>query len=95
MEITLRGLIEKELDSMLKTETLNNMIKMFKQVFPIKSTEDATFGFFVGAILTRAITIVELVYRRQPTDEEYLEMFNVIERRTFEIKGEIKKALGR
>jgi len=95
METILRGLIEKELDSMSKTETLNTMIGMFKQTFPIKSMEDAVFGLFVGAILTRAITIIELGYRREPTNEENLEMFDIIERRTLEIKSKIKLALGR
>lgn len=95
MEVTLRGTLEKEIDALIKPETLAGLIELFKVLFPTKSMDDALFGFVVGAIYSRFLSIVQMVSRREPSEDETKECIEMIERRTFEIKGNIKLALGK
>ena len=95
MEVTLRGLLEKEIDSLTEPETLTNVIEMFKVLFPTKSMEDALFGFVVGAIYARFLSIVQIANRRIPSEDETKEYIEMIERRTMQIKGTIKLATGK
>lgn len=50
MEVTLRGMLEKEIESFTSPEVLRDMILRFQERFPMKSMEDCLFGFTVGSI---------------------------------------------
>lgn len=89
METTIRGMLEKEIDTLITPKTLGSLFVAFQR-FPIKSMEDSLFGFVVGFIYCRF-----LVIKASPTEEEMKELMEMIERRTMEIKGKIKLVMGR
>jgi hypothetical protein len=95
METNFRGILEKEIDSLIQPETLEGLVIVFKALFPISSMQDSLFGFVVGAIYSRFLSIMQLVYRRQANDAELKEFVELIERRTLEIKGKIRLAMGK
>ena len=93
MEITLRGMLEKEIDS-ITSEVLETVL-VFKEFFPMKSLEDFLLGFILGMLYLRMTTIIQLGYHRLPNEAEVKEFLNLIERRTMEIKGKIKLAMSK
>ena len=95
MERTLRGMLEQELDSLIKLETLEKTNQWFGLLTPMHTKEDALFGFVVGALFSRFLSIMEMEYRREPNDNELKEFFEIIERRTIDIKSQIKLALSK
>lgn len=95
METTVRGLLEKEIDELITPITLEKLIMMFQKIFPTKSMEDCLFGFIVGAIFTRALTIITIGENRELNNAETKELVELLERRTMEIKGKIKLTLGK
>jgi hypothetical protein len=95
MEVTLRGFVEKEIDSLIVPEILEKLVMWFQTTYPIKSTEDSLFGFIVGAIFGRFATIIAITYHRFPNDGEFKEFMELLERRTMEIKSKIKLAMSK
>jgi hypothetical protein len=93
VEITLRGFLEKEIDS-LTPEVLGKVL-VFEKFFPMKSLEDFLLGFIVGMMSMRMAMTIQIGYNRQPNDAEMGELFELIERRTTEIKGKIKLAMSK
>jgi len=89
MEATVRGLVEKEIDDLISPEFLKVEIELFKSRFPHKSIEDCLFGFIVGAAFMRFMNITKY------SEKKALELWEIIDRRTLEIKGKIKLALGK
>jgi len=94
MESAFRGHLEKELDDMLKPESIDKIVN-YSKVFPLKSVEDFSFGVIIGFILTATIAEAEMRYGRNATDEEMMEALNIAYRRAMEIKGAIKYAMGK
>ena len=95
METELRGLIEKEIDSLIVPETLEKLVVWFQTMFPIKSMEDSLFGFIVGTIFSRFLTITAVGTQGLPNDAQVKEFMELIERRTMEIRGKIKLAISK
>ena len=93
MEATLRGMVEKDIDSM--TPEVLETVLVFKNVFPMKSLEDFLLGFILGMLYVRMTTIIQLGYHRPPSDSELKDFLDLIERRTLEIKGKIKLAMSK
>jgi hypothetical protein len=94
MERTIRGLLEKELDS-LTPESLEKAVDLIQQWLPLKSVEDFLLGYVFGGTYLRFLTIIQVAYRREATDAEIKECFEMIERRILEIKGKIKLAMSK
>jgi hypothetical protein len=92
METSLRGILEKDLDS-VTVEVLKTALR-FKDFLPMKSIEDFLFGFLVGMVVARMATTIQIFYSRQINDAETSELMDLIQRRTLEIKGKIKLAMG-
>jgi hypothetical protein len=95
MESTLRGLVEKDIDSLLVPEVLEKVIIWFRKSYPLRSAKDSLFGFIVGTMFGRFSTITALAEKRQPNDAELKEFLELIERRTLEIKSKIKLVLNK
>lgn len=95
METELRGLIEQEIDQLIIPETLERLVVWFKAMFPIKSMEDGLFGFVVGAVFSRFLTIAAVGTQGLPNDVQIKEFMELIERRTMEIRGKIKLAINK
>ena len=94
MEVDIRGLIEKDIDSLIESATIDRLVVWFKEMFPIGSLEDSLFGFIVGAVFARFLGLLE-ERGRKPTNAEVKEFMELIERRAMEIKGKIKLALNK
>ena len=94
MESVFRGRVEKELDRLLKPEVINTIVNISKNL-PLKSVEDFCFGYIVGDIIVGTFEEARIRYGRDANIEEINEALNVIQRRTMEIKGAIKLAMGR
>lgn len=105
MESTLRGILEKEIESFTHPNVLRNFITLFQMKnIPTKSIEDTLFGIVVGYMFGRfAITLwgrhemISIMTGqpinnevRLPTDAEKKEFWEMIEKRTMYIKGRIK-----
>jgi hypothetical protein len=94
METALRGLIEQEIDQLLAPEALDGLVLMFQQVYE-KSNEDTLFGFIIGSMLGRFLTIVAVAHNRLANDSEIKEFLTLTEKRTMEIRGKIKLAMNK
>lgn len=93
METILRGLIEHKIDTEIQLENLQILAETFRS-FPIKSVEDCLFGHIIGSVSEFYLTFSKS-NRRQLTEDEMEEFWEIIERRTMEIKGKIKLALSK
>jgi len=93
METTIRGIIEKHIDRMTQPKNLEIVAMSFER-FPIKSMEDCLFGFVVGSAVYQYSFLTESV-GKPLTEDEATEFWDIIERRTMEIRGKIKLALGK
>jgi len=94
MESKFRGFVEKELDSMVSLDAIEKIVAYSKN-FPLHTVEDFCFGAIVGFILTAAVAGAKMMYGRDPTDKEMMEAMNIVDRRTMEIRGVIKLAMGK
>ena len=94
VEYKLRGWVEKELDKLVQPEYIDNIVAISRR-FPLKSTDDFCFGFIVGCINHGSQAQALFYFKREITREEWDEVMEIIERRTMEIRGKIKLALGR
>lgn len=96
MEIAIRGILEKHIDSLAQPERLEGLAIIFES-FQVKSIEDCLFGFVVGSAFLQFATLIGSMgsQPRQATDDEMKEFWEIIMRRTLEIKGKIKLALSR
>jgi len=93
LDVLIRGLLEKELDS-LTPETMEKLTP-FKELLLLASLEDFIFGFILGSLNLRFHTIIQTAYQREPNRIEINRFLDIIERRTMEIKGKIKLAINR
>jgi hypothetical protein len=93
MEKTLRGILEKDIDSMTP-EVLEKAL-VFKEFFPMKALEDFLLGYILGMLSQKVIMMVQFGYDRPPNDAEMKEFLELIERRTMEIRGKIKLAMSK
>lgn len=94
METTIRGILEKDIESLTQPDVLRLYVQGFQNEFPMKSMEDVCFGFVVGVILGRFISIHKAM-GREITKAENREFWKMMQKRTIEIKGNIKLTLGK
>lgn len=94
METTIRGILEKDIESLTQPDILGIYIQGFQNTFPMKSMEDVCFGFIIGVILGRFVSLNKII-RREITKADTSEFWKMMEKRTMEIKGKIKVALSK
>lgn len=81
----LRGLLETIIDQTVEeARTTLNMARTLKPL--IRNEQDAAFGFSIGVISGRFVSIFTSL-GRQPTKEEISEAIKVIKRRANQIKS--------
>ena len=56
------------------------------QVWDCKSVGDFLCGFFVGEMVGSALSAFQIVHKREPTGEEHLEIIELVETFSQEIK---------
>ena len=56
------------------------------QVWECKAVGDFLCGFFVGEMVGSALSAFQIVHKREPTGEEHLEIIELVERHSKEIK---------
>lgn len=87
MEPVLRGFVEKMIDGMTSPERIAPLLEFLEKLGPVVSfTDDTAFGLVVGALMTRFIFEVDLLYHRKSTDAEKEEFIKIILERAPEIK---------
>jgi len=97
LEPLLRGSIEHHIDVILGEKVLDNALEMFRKGLApsVKDIEDALFGYVIGRTLEFSFAAVQVYYRRNPTDEEFKEIAEILERRAMEIKSKIRLIVNR
>lgn len=96
MKPKLRGILEKQLDNLLKPDSLETLLKLYEHYKPIvKSIEDAMFGDIVATMVERFVHFTFVFERKEPTDADKDEIMEMIERRVQEIKSKILMATSR
>ena len=90
MEPSLRGLVEKVLDGLLKDESLREISETLEHYKPlVKSKEDAMFGFILGSVRASLGLYTWSLYRRLPSETENQELTSMTHRRATEIRSKI------
>ena len=56
------------------------------QVWDCKSVGDFLCGFFVGEMVGSALSAFQIVHKREPTGEEHLEIIELVENHSKDIK---------
>ena len=85
METTIRGILEKEIESMTHPDILGELVQKLPETFPTKSLEDCLFGFIVGVIFGRFVSLT----KAKATAGGAEEFWDLLERRAMEIRGKI------
>ena len=94
MEPLLRGIVEKCIDEILKTESLNDLRNTIEDFKPfIKSKEDAMFGFIISYIRVSASLYSWSLYRRLLTLEENIELTRMTHEQAIRIRSRILETL--
>ena len=92
MNPQVRGLIEEWIDSYIgDAEIWVNYCRRFSPV--ISKEEDMTLGFIVGRLWETFYMLTRMHDRRNPSEEENLELLKLIDRRAMELMSAIRKAL--
>lgn len=88
--IILRGLLEKIIDERLTEQFLTKAHDFFEKLRPaVSKREDAIFGYIIGETIARSFASFTKTVNRDFTEEEIDEVFNIIERRSLEIRRRI------
>jgi hypothetical protein len=95
MEATIRGAIEEEIEYITRQDILEGNAKAFQKDFPMKSVEDLLFGFILGHLLTSYANLIRIAFRREVTHDEIEKLWELLKKRTMEIRGKIKLALSK
>lgn len=61
------------------------------QAWKCENVGDFLCGFFVGEMVGSALSAFQIVHRREPTPEEHLEIIELVEVHSREIKGFFSK----
>ena len=61
------------------------------QVWECNSIGDFLCGFFVGEMVGSALSAFQIVHKREPTGKEHLEIIELVERHSADIKGFFSK----
>lgn len=96
MEPYLRGNVESLLDDVLEKQLIlvqNTLQELFSPL--VQSMEDMMCGYVVGRTVQFAFDAILALQRRNPTDEEFLDIAKMLRRRALEIKEQVRKVLSR
>ncbi|MEE8168065.1 MAG: hypothetical protein V3T58_04250 [Candidatus Hydrothermarchaeales archaeon] len=83
MDSTVRNAIETEVDSVLKDPEL---IKKALEFSDLDSTEENMRAYMMGLLTAKFWAIYAMDVKREPTDEEFAELMDLLSRRTKEIR---------
>lgn len=83
MDPIVRNAIETEVDTVLKEAKL---MKSVLEKIGLKSTDENVTAYVVGLLTAKFITIYEMTIKREPTHEEYMELVDLLGRRSDEIR---------
>ncbi len=91
----MEGTLEKALDKLLRGTLENTYYRRMNSKFLklVKSKRDFLFGVIVGDMLEGLGFCTYGAYKRYPKDEEFKELFKMIQRRSKEIREHIKSTL--
>jgi hypothetical protein len=96
MEPELRGIANKIIDEYLTADQVCYFIEVTQKYKPIiKSDKDAIFGWFMGMLEARFLSIFFSSKRRTPRKEELNELHRILRRRSYEIIEVINRELMR
>ena len=96
MEPELRGIVKKIIDEYLTAEQVRYFIEATQQFKPIiKSDKDAIFGWLMGILEARFLSIFFSINRRTPRKEELNELHQILRSRSYEIIEVINRELMR
>lgn len=56
------------------------------EIWSVKRTGDFLCGFFVGEMVGSALSAFQIVHKREPTGEEHLEIIELVENHSKDIK---------
>ena len=95
MEKKLEGTLEEALDKLLRRTLEKTYYRLMNPRFLrlVKSRRDFLFGIIVGDMLEGLGFCTYGVYKRYPKDEEFKELFKMIQHRSKEIREHIKAIL--
>lgn len=91
LEVTLEKALEKLLKGTLENTYYRLMDKKILNV--VKSKRDFLFGVVVGDMLEGLGFCTYGAYKRYPKDEEFKDLFKIIQRKSREIREKIKLIL--
>ena len=96
MEPELRGIAKKIIDEYLTADQARYFIETIQQFKPIiKSDKDAIFGWLMGMLKARFLSIFFSINRRTPRKEELNELHHILKSRSYEIIEVINSELMR
>lgn len=93
LEETLKKALEKLLQGTLENTYYRLMNKKFFHL--VKSKRDFLFGVIVGDMLEGLGFCTYGAYKRHPKDEEFKELFKIIQGRSEEVREKIKTILSK
>jgi len=96
MEPELRGIVKKIIDEHLTADQVRYFIEAIQQFKPIiKSDKDAIFGWLMGMLEARFLSIFFSIKRRTPRKEELNEFHQILKSQSYEIIEVINRELMR
>ena len=96
MEPELRGIANKIIDEYLSADQVRYYIEVIQQFKPIiKSDKDAIFGWLMGMLEARFLSIFFSIKRRTPRKEELNEFHQILKSQIYEIIEVINRELMR
>ncbi|MGY5142684.1 MAG: hypothetical protein ACW9WZ_06530 [Nitrosopumilus sp.] len=82
------------------TELITNTLELYKQagasprvgqVWDCENVGDFLCGFFVGEMVGSALSAFQIVHQREPTPDEHLEIIDLVESHSKDIKDFFSK----
>jgi len=96
METELNGIAKKIIDDYLTTDQVRYFIEVIQTFKPIiRSDKDAIFGWFMGMLEARFLSIFFSINRRTPRKEELNEFHQILRSRSYEVIEVINRELMR
>ena len=96
MEPELHAITKKIIDEYLTTDQVRYLIEAIQQFKPIiKSDKDTIFGWLMGMLEARFLSIFFLSKRHAPRKEELNEFHQILKSRSYEIIDVINRELMR
>lgn len=96
MEPTIRGILEQNIEIITSEPYLNVIIHEIERSFPAKTLQDLIFGVIIGYLWGIWSAAIKLRTGKQIIDENQREEFwEMMQKRTLEIKGKITIALNK